>query len=63
VTASDATRMRQPAAITVSDRELRSNWSEKIDWSRCTPPERREYLNRLNQAPPQYALRRARPRH
>jgi Lecithin:cholesterol acyltransferase len=62
VTASDVTQQRQPAAITVSDRELRSNWSGKIDWSHCTPPERREYLNRLNQAPPQYALRRARPR-
>jgi hypothetical protein len=61
VVASDATPQRQPAAISVSDRELRSNWSGKIDWSRCTPPERREYLNRLNQAPPQYAPRRARP--
>lgn len=62
VTASDAAPRRQAGEITVSDRELRSNWNDKIDWSRCTPPERREYLNRLNQAPPQYALRPARTR-
>ena len=43
----------------VSDQQLRGNWSDKVDWQRCTPAERREYLNRLNQAPPQYAARRS----
>ena len=43
---------------TVSDRQLRGNWNDKVDWQHCTPAERREYLNRLNQPPPQYAARR-----
>ena len=46
--------------IWVSDSELRTTWSEKIDWARLTPATRRDYLNRLNQPPPQYAARRRR---
>lgn len=48
--------------VTVSDRELRGTWNEKIDWLKLAPAARREYLNRLNQPPPQYAVRRAAPR-
>lgn len=62
VNGGDAVRARATTSITVSDAQLRGNWSEKIDWPQCTPAARREYLNRLNQAPPQYALRRARAR-
>ena len=49
---------RPASHTTVSDQQLRCNWSAKVDWQKCTPAERREYLNRLNQAPPQYAARR-----
>lgn len=62
VSADAATRKRAAAPISVSDQQLRGNWSAKINWPECTPAERREYLNRLNQAPPQYAPRRARAR-
>lgn len=47
-----------PPLHTVSDLQLRSNWSDKVDWQRYTPGERRTYLNCLNQPPPQYAARR-----
>jgi hypothetical protein len=43
--------------VTVSDRELRSTWNEKIDWPNMSPAAHREYLNRLNQPPPHYASR------
>ena len=57
--AAGGTPADRPASITtVGDRQLRSNWSDKVDWLHYTPVERREYLNRLNQAPPQYAARR-----
>ena len=47
-----------PRLYAVSDQQLRSNWSHKVDWQRYTPGERRNYLNCLNQPPPQYAARR-----
>jgi hypothetical protein len=49
--------------VTVSDRELRSTWNVKVDWAKLRPAAHRDYLNRLNQPPPQYAARRARRRH
>ncbi len=59
-----ATRRGPPLGreVTVSDRELRGTWNEKVDWARLRPAEHRDYLNRLNQPPPQYAPRRARRR-
>jgi PGAP1-like protein len=48
--------------VTVSDRELRSTWNEKVDWAKLGPAAHRDYLNRLNQPPPHYAARRARRR-
>lgn len=48
--------------VTVSDRELRGTWNEKVDWARMGPAARRHYLNRLNQPPPHYAARRRRRR-
>jgi len=45
--------------VTVSDRDLRHTWCEKIDWLRLAPAARRAYLNRLNEPPAQYAARRA----
>ena len=39
----------------VSDRQLRTTWISKVNWRLFTPAARREYLNRLNQSPPQYA--------
>ena len=48
--------------VQVSDRELRGTWSAKIDWLAMPPAARREYLNRLNQPPPQYAAPRQRQR-
>jgi hypothetical protein len=45
----------------VSDGELGDNWNSKVEWLHYTPAERRAYLDRLNQPPPQYAARR--PRH
>ena len=48
--------------VTVSDRELRSTWNEKVDWASLGPAAHRDYLNRLNQPPPHYAPRRARGR-
>jgi hypothetical protein len=44
----------------VSDLALRTNWSEKVDWLQYTPAQRRSYLDRLNQSPPQYAAGRQR---
>ncbi len=43
--------------VTVSDAQLRTTWNEKVDWARLGPAAHRSYLNRLNQAPPQYAAR------
>jgi pimeloyl-ACP methyl ester carboxylesterase len=40
--------------VTVSDTVLRTTWGVKIDWPRLAPAARRDYLNRLNQPPPQY---------
>lgn len=48
--------------VTVSDRDLRSTWNEKVDWEGLGPAAHRQYLNRLNQPPPHYAARRARRR-
>ncbi len=48
--------------VTVSDRELRSTWNEKVDWAKLGPAAHRDYLNCLNQPPPHYAARRARRR-
>jgi len=45
--------------VTVSDAQLRTTWRIKVDWAQLTPAARRIYLNRLNQAPPQYSARRA----
>ena len=47
------TRSARP--VVVSDAELRTIWNEKVDWARLRPAAHRDYLNRLNQAPPQYA--------
>jgi pimeloyl-ACP methyl ester carboxylesterase len=55
-------RSHQPRAgreVTVSDAQLRTTWRSKVDWAQLTPAARRLYLNRLNQAPPQYSARRA----
>ena len=51
--------------VSVSDSELRTTWTAKVNWSKLAPAARREYLNRLNQPPPQYAARRRahRPAH
>ena len=46
--------------VTVTDRQLRTTWNEKVDWVRLGAAAHRDYLNRLNQPPPQYAARRAR---
>lgn len=46
---------RNARMVMVSDSQLRTTWSEKIDWTAMTPEERRRYLNQLNQPPPQYA--------
>jgi pimeloyl-ACP methyl ester carboxylesterase len=48
--------------VTVSDRELRDTWNDKVDWAKLGAAAHRDYLNRLNQPPPQYAARRARRR-
>jgi hypothetical protein len=48
--------------VTVSDRQLRGTWNEKVDWASLGPAAHRAYLNRLNQPPPHYAARRARRR-
>jgi hypothetical protein len=48
--------------VTVTDRELRTTWNAKVDWAKLGSAARREYLNRLNQPPVQYAARRARRR-
>lgn len=45
--------------VTVTDRELRTTWNEKVDWAKLGPAARRTYLNRLNQPPPHYAARRS----
>jgi hypothetical protein len=58
-TALRTTSGAHPARLAhVSDRELRATWVEKIDWTRLTPAQRRDYLNRLNVPPAQYAVRR-----
>lgn len=46
---------RPARTISVSDAELRTTWNDKVDWARLSPAAHRDYLNRLNQAPPQYA--------
>jgi len=48
--------------VTVSDRELRSTWNDKVDWANLDAAAQGDYLNRLNQPPPHYAARRARRR-
>lgn len=53
-----AQRRALPAReVTVSDADLRGTWTDKIDWARLGPAAHRSYLNRLNQAPPQYRPR------
>ncbi|MDE2251578.1 MAG: hypothetical protein KGL25_09260 [Gammaproteobacteria bacterium] len=47
--------VRRARGVTVSDRQLRTTWSEKVDWAALAPELRRDYLNRLNQPPRQYA--------
>jgi hypothetical protein len=42
-------------SVTVSDRQLRTTWLEKVDWAALAPALRRDYLNQLNQPPRQYA--------
>jgi PGAP1-like protein len=44
--------------VTVTDRELRTTWNDKVDWAKLGSAAHRDYLNRLNQSPPQYAARR-----
>jgi len=44
-----------PRRSVVSDQQLRSTWIGKVNWRQLNPAARREYLNRLNQSPPQYA--------
>ena len=46
---------RNGREVPVSDSQLRTTWSEKIDWAALAPEQRRSYLNQLNQPPPQYA--------
>lgn len=41
-------------AVLVSDEELRNTCRAKVDWRMLSADERRSYLNRLNQPPPQY---------
>ena len=45
---------RSARLVSVSDAALRTTWTEKVDWARLSPASHRDYLNRLNQAPPQY---------
>lgn len=47
--------------VRVSDAELRNTFNAKVDWRMLTADERRIYLNRLNQAPPQYSAEAGRP--
>ena len=49
--------------VIVTDRELRTTWNAKVDWAKLGSAAHRDYLNRLNQPPPQYAPRRMRRRH
>jgi pimeloyl-ACP methyl ester carboxylesterase len=46
---------RTARSVTVSDRQLRTTWTEKVDWAALAPDLRRSYLNQLNQPPRQYA--------
>jgi hypothetical protein len=46
---------RTARTVTVSDRQLRTTWSEKVDWAALAPALHRSYLNQLNQPPRQYA--------
>ena len=46
--------------VMVSDSELRTTWNDKLDWAQLGPVAHRDYLNRLNQSPPQYSARRTR---
>lgn len=46
--------------VMVSDSELRATWNDKLDWAQLGPVAHRDYLNRLNQSPPQYSARRTR---
>jgi pimeloyl-ACP methyl ester carboxylesterase len=54
--------LRLGREVTVSDAVLRTTWGVKIDWPRLAAAARREYFNRLNQPPPQYAAQRTRRR-
>jgi len=47
--------------VRVSDAELRNTCNTKVDWRMLSHDERRNYLNRLNQAPPQYSVEVGRP--
>jgi pimeloyl-ACP methyl ester carboxylesterase len=49
--------------VTVSDRELRTTWNQKVDWANLRSAAHRDYLNQLNQPPIHYAARRARRKH
>ena len=44
-----------PRRSVVSDQQLHTTWTDKVNWLQFTPAARREYLNRLNQSPPHYA--------
>jgi hypothetical protein len=46
---------RTGRSVTVSDRQLRTTWLKKVDWTALAPALRRGYLNQLNQPPRQYA--------
>jgi len=47
--------------VRVSDAELRNTYNARVDWRMLSADERRSYLNRLNQAPPQYSAAAGRP--
>ncbi len=49
-------RTNSRAEARVSDRELRRTHADKVDWTRLTPGERREFLQNLNE-PPKLRLR------
>lgn len=51
--ALSSTPSHEPAAaFVVSDRELRDQFVQKIDWAQLTPAERRHFLDSLNDPPP-----------
>jgi pimeloyl-ACP methyl ester carboxylesterase len=50
---------QEPATgFAVSDRELREQFVEKIDWAQLTPAARRHFLDSLNEPPPMAPARR-----